>query len=46
MFGMGYVAISILLAPEIIMTIIIYLRMFNSLEWKEIKDEVDWFTWK
>jgi len=46
MFGMGYMAISILLAPEIIMTIIAYLRLFNSLEWKEIKDEVDCFTWK
>jgi len=46
MFGMGYMAIVILLAPEIIMTIIAYLRLFNSLEWKEIKDEVDWFTWK
>ena len=45
-FGMGYVVISILLAPEIIMTIIAYLRLFNGLEWKEIKDEVDWFTWK
>ena len=39
-------AIVILLVPEIIMTIIAYLRLFNSLEWEEIKDEVDWFTWK
>jgi len=46
MFGMGYVIISILLTPEIIMTIVAYLRLFNSLEWKEVKDEVDWFTWK
>ena len=46
MFGMGYVAISISLAPEIIMTIIAYLKLFNILEWKEIKDEVNWFTWK
>ena len=46
MFGMGYMAIAILLAPEIVMTIVAHLRLFNSLEWKEIKDEVDWFMWK
>ena len=46
MFGMGYMAIAISLIPEAIMTIIAYLRLFNSLEWREIKDEVDWFTWK
>jgi len=45
-FGMRYMAIAISLIPEIIMTIIAYLRLFNSLEWREIKDEVDWFTWK
>jgi len=43
---MGYVAIAISPTPEIIMTIIAYLRVFNISEWKEIKDEIDWFTWR
>ena len=46
MFGMGCMAIAISLAPEIIMTIITYLRLFNTSEWKEIKDEIDWFIWR
>ena len=45
-FGMGYMAIAISPTPEIIMTIIAYLRLFNTSKWKEIKDEIDWFTWR
>jgi len=44
--GMGCMAIAISLTPEIIMVIIAYLRLFNVIEWKRIKDEIDWFMWR
>ena len=44
--GMGYMAIAISLTLEIIMVIIAYLRLFNVIEWKRIKDEIDWFMWR
>ena len=44
--GMGCTVIAISLTPEIIMVIIAYLRLFNIMEWRRIKDEIDWFMWR
>ena len=43
--GMGCMAIAISLTPEVIMVIIAYRRLFNIIEWKRVKDEIDWFMW-
>ena len=45
-FSIGYTVAIALLIPGILMTIIIYRRLFNILEWKRIKDEIDWFRWE
>ena len=45
-FSIGYTVAIALLISEILMTIIIYRRLFNILEWKRIKDEIDWFRWE
>ena len=45
-FSIGHTVVLTSLIPEIPMTIIIYHRLFNILEWKRIKDEIDWFKWE
>ena len=44
--GMGCMAIAISLTPEVIIVIIAYRRLFNIVEWKRVKDEIDWFMWR
>ena len=45
-FSIGHMVGITLLIPEILMTVIIYRRLFKISEWKGIKDEIDWFKWE
>jgi len=45
-FSIGHTVAIALLIPGILMTIIIYYRLFKISEWKRIKDEIDWFKWE